>query len=131
MGLKNEFESAVVNEPPVFWSLKFYCTYNHKGPIKLDSLFFLGVWKHHHMFTNGNNICDILCAFINEALSKMYGWMICDFTPFSTVLHSKQNDRQMIMKRCMQWSPVFGRKDFLLNGTGICILELGTAISVG
>ena len=25
-GLKNEFETAVVNEPSVFESLKFYCT---------------------------------------------------------------------------------------------------------
>ena len=27
MGLKNEFETAVVNEPSVFEPLKFYCTY--------------------------------------------------------------------------------------------------------
>ena len=26
-GLKNEFETAVVNEPSVFEPLKFYCTY--------------------------------------------------------------------------------------------------------
>ena len=26
-GLKNEFETAVVNEPPVFEPLKFYCMY--------------------------------------------------------------------------------------------------------
>ena len=28
MGLKNEFEIAVVNEPSVFEPLKFYCIYN-------------------------------------------------------------------------------------------------------
>ena len=28
MGLKNEFETAVVNEPSVFEPLKFYCIYN-------------------------------------------------------------------------------------------------------
>ena len=27
MGLKNEFEAAVVNEPSVFEPLKFYCKY--------------------------------------------------------------------------------------------------------
>ena len=27
-GLKNEFETAVVNEPSVFEPLKFYCIYN-------------------------------------------------------------------------------------------------------
>ena len=28
-GLKNEFETAVVNEPSVFEPLKFYCKYEH------------------------------------------------------------------------------------------------------
>ena len=28
-GLKNEFETAVVNEPSVFEPLKFYCTHNN------------------------------------------------------------------------------------------------------
>ena len=31
MGLKNEFEIAVVNEPSVFEPLKFYCMAMHKG----------------------------------------------------------------------------------------------------
>ena len=29
-GLKNEFETAVVNEPSVFEPLKFYCNYHDK-----------------------------------------------------------------------------------------------------
>ena len=28
-GLKNEFETAMVNEPSVFEPLKFYCTYRY------------------------------------------------------------------------------------------------------
>ena len=27
-GLKNDFETAVINEPSVFEPMKFYCTYN-------------------------------------------------------------------------------------------------------
>ena len=35
MGLKNEFETAVVNEPSVFEPLKFYCIYvrDEKVPV--------------------------------------------------------------------------------------------------
>ena len=35
-GLKNEFETAVVNEPSVFEPLKFYCIseYHHLNPFK-------------------------------------------------------------------------------------------------
>ena len=36
------------------------------------------------------------------------GWMVCDFTSFSTVFQSYQDDGQMIMKRCVQWNPVYG-----------------------
>ena len=32
----------------------------------------------------------------------MDGWMICDFTSFSTVFQSYQ---RIIMKGCMQWNP--------------------------
>ena len=34
---------------------------------------------------------------------RMYGWMICEFTSFSTVFQSYQDDRSMIMKGCVQW----------------------------
>ena len=36
------------------------------------------------------------------------GWMICDFTSFSTVFQSYQDDGRMIMKGCVQWNPVYG-----------------------
>ena len=35
MGLKNEFETAVVNEPSVFEPLKVYCIYRRHGWSKL------------------------------------------------------------------------------------------------
>ena len=38
----------------------------------------------------------------------MDGWMTCDFTSFSTVFQSYQDDGQMIMKGCVQWNPVYG-----------------------
>ena len=49
------------------------------------------------------------------------GWMICDFTSFSTVFQSYQDDGRMIMKG-------------LCNGTPFTVekgLELATARSVG
>ena len=39
---------------------------------------------------------------------KMDGWMICDFTSFSTVFKSYQNDGRLIMKGCVQWNYVYG-----------------------
>ena len=36
------------------------------------------------------------------------GWMICDFTSYSTVFQSYQDDGRMIMKGCKQWNPVYG-----------------------
>ena len=44
------------------------------------------------------------------------GWVTCDFTSFSTVFQSYQNDRRMIMKGCVQWNPVCGREDFASSG---------------
>ena len=35
------------------------------------------------------------------------GWMTCDFTSFSTVFQSYQDDGRMIMKGCVQWNPVY------------------------
>ena len=45
----------------------------------------------------------------------MDGWMTCDFKSFSTVFQSYQDDGKMIMKGCVQWNPVYGRKDFRLE----------------
>ena len=36
-GLKNEFEIAVVNEPSVFESLKFYCTYTKQKYVETST----------------------------------------------------------------------------------------------
>ena len=35
------------------------------------------------------------------------GWMTCEFTSFSTVFQSYQDDEWMIMKGCVQWNPVY------------------------
>ena len=37
----------------------------------------------------------------------MDGWMTYDFTSFSIVFQSYQDDGRMIMKRCVQWNPVY------------------------
>ena len=38
-GLKNEFETAVVNEPSVFEPLKFYCIFENGCKTKMEALF--------------------------------------------------------------------------------------------
>ena len=35
---------------------------------------------------------------------KMDGWIICDFTSFSTVFQSCEDNGQMIIKGCVQWN---------------------------
>ena len=37
----------------------------------------------------------------------MDGWMICDFTSFSTLFQSYQDDGRIIIKGCVQWNPVY------------------------
>ena len=44
----------------------------------------------------------------NHQAMGMDGWMICDFTSFSTVFQSYQDDERLIMKGCVQWSSVYG-----------------------
>ena len=39
---------------------------------------------------------------------KMDGWTACDFTSFSTVFQSYQDDEKLIMKGCVQRNPVYG-----------------------
>ena len=36
------------------------------------------------------------------------GWMTCDFTSFSTVFQSYQDDGRLIMKGSVQWSSIYG-----------------------
>ena len=38
----------------------------------------------------------------------MDGWMTCDFTSFSTVFQSYQDDGRLIMKGCVQWNSIYG-----------------------
>ena len=33
-------------------------------------------------------------------------WMTCNFTSFSTVLQSYQDDGHVIIKGCVQWNPI-------------------------
>ena len=45
---------------------------------------------------------------VSLALGWMDGWMTCDFTSFSTVFQSYQDDVWMIMKGYVQWNSVYG-----------------------
>ena len=56
----------------------------------------------------------MLCpSYIIENVHRlMDGWMTCDFTSFSTVFQSYQDDGRLIMKSCVQWSSVYGCEDF-------------------
>ena len=46
---------------------------------------------------------------------EMGGWMTCNFTSFSTVFKSYQDNGWPIMKGCVQWSLYYGQKDFRLK----------------
>ena len=47
-------------------------------------------------------------------------WMTSDFSSFSTVFQSYQDDRRLIMKGCVQWNSVYGAQISPLAG-----IELG------
>ena len=34
--------------------------------------------------------------------------MTCDFTSFSTVFQSYEDDERLIMYDCVQWNPIYG-----------------------
>ena len=46
----------------------------------------------------------------------MDGWMTCEFTFFSTVFKSYQDDGRVIMKGCVQWNSVYCGEDFVSSG---------------
>ena len=49
------------------------------------------------------------CQFVHVCvLLFRMGWMICDFTSFSTGFQSYQDDGRLILKSCVQWSSVYG-----------------------
>ena len=54
------------------------------------------------------------------------GWMTCNFTSFSILFQSYQDDGRMIMKGCVHWNPVSVEKISPRAG-----IELGTARLVG
>ena len=41
----------------------------------------------------------------------MDGHVICDFTSFSIVFQSYQDDERLTMKGCMEWNPVYDQKE--------------------
>ena len=45
----------------------------------------------------------------------MNGWIICDFTSFSTVFQLYQDDYWVIMKDCVQWNLVYSWEDSRLE----------------
>ena len=47
--------------------------------------------------------------------SVIKGWMTRDFLSCSAVLKSCQDDGREIMKRCLQWNPVYEWKDIQLR----------------
>ena len=51
----------------------------------------------------------LILEFMQElTFAIMDGWMTCDFTSFSTVFQSYQDDGRLIMKGCVQWGSVYG-----------------------
>ena len=57
-----------------------------------------------------------LFLFLFFFLSCLHGWsnrwMIRNFTSFSTVFQSYQDNEKLIMKSCVQWNRIYGREDF-------------------
>ena len=48
-----------------------------------------------------------MCIGTPVPLGWIDGWLICNFTSFSTVFHSYQDGGMLIMKGCMQWNSVY------------------------
>ena len=69
-GLKNEFETAVVNEPPVFEPLKFYCNCNYMYIRSILSLNFINLFQYIYL------LVQILhgCFFLN-CIQAIYMYM--------------------------------------------------------
>ena len=42
--------------------------------------------------------------------------MTCDFTSFTTVFQSYQDEEETIVKDCVQWNPVYGYEEFAPSG---------------
>ena len=48
---------------------------------------------------------SLFCAYGNY---KKNGWMACDFTSFSTVFQSYEDNERLIMKGCVQCNSIQG-----------------------
>ena len=45
---------------------------------------------------------------LKSRLRLLDGWITCDFTSFSTVFQSYQDDGRLIMNGCVQWNSIHG-----------------------
>ena len=50
--------------------------------------------------------------------------MTCDFTSFSTVFQSYQDDDRLIIKGCAQWNPVYGCEEFASSAARTRVLGI-------
>ena len=71
--------------------------------------------RNHLMCGSNKNHSILNCAIERHSASGMDGWMACNFTFFSTVFQSNQDNGRMTMKGCVQWDPVYCWKDFCLE----------------
>ena len=55
-------------------------------------------------------------SYLHTSSTRMDEWMTCNFTSFSQVFQSYQDDGGMIFKCYVQWNPVYGLEDFALTG---------------
>ena len=65
----------------------------------------------------------LLSSYIAHFLSMMDGWITSDFTSFSTVFQSYQDDVRLIMKGCVHWNCVMVEKILPLVGIELCLLD--------
>ena len=71
------------------------------------------ICEYHHLscltFFNILSCLNILHVYTEVICFSAFfdGWMTCNFTSFSTVFQSYQEDGRLIMKNCVQWSSVY------------------------
>ena len=99
---------GVWSGPTLFTSVLFMRRYP-AGTCQNDVVL-TSVRRHYVVSTAIQHHIIVMCL-----QGRLYGWIICDLTSFSTVFQSYQDDRWMIMKRCVQWKPVYGWKDFFFK----------------
>ena len=105
---------------------KFYnlgarlCTKNNVGTLNEKKYFQLLVSCQYHLETvtgdASRSIDQCVLAMAKLMVRYMNGWIICDFTSFSSVFEPHQDDGWVIIRDCVQWNPVYDLKDPLLKG---------------